>query len=97
MLSCFAKRYDLGCSFWEGGEDKQLHPKTVPSSVSALALVTNRVEAAVWKMEHTAECMQPEGRGKARSIASPREASGRPGCTCEPLKWSAGAACYHGR
>ena len=44
MVSCvFAKRYDFGCNFWDGGEDK-VAPKIVPFSISVLALVANKVE-----------------------------------------------------
>ena len=44
----FAKRYGFGCNFWDREGRKQVTPKFVPFSVSVLAVVTDKLEAAMY-------------------------------------------------
>ena len=54
IMDCcfFAKRYEFGCNFRDREGRKQLTPNIVPFSVSVLAVVTNKVETAMYELPH---------------------------------------------
>ena len=54
---CFAKRFDVGCNFWDWeGRTKKVTPKIVPFSASILGVVTNKMDPP--QIQFCTPCLQ---------------------------------------